>query len=168
MNSRLLTSTMAVLFAAFFLATSLLVTGAFGAERRSDGGLAALESLHDLPSKWTGVAGGLLQKSQATFVIEKVRKVTHDGQGDYAAFAATYDVDATLSLGERKLAVNQISLVRYRNESKSYEAILRMDDELVRAVQVAISYDETSDTYLLREIMTHGERRFSLSAPAKH
>ncbi len=126
-----------------------------------------IESLHDLPAKWEGVAGGLLTKIPATFTIDKVTKVTRNDSGDGSTFSALYDVEATLNMGDRKVAVAQLSLNRYAANG-NYEVVLFTNDELAGNLFAGIMYDEASDSWLLREIPRTGERRFSFTAPAKH
>jgi hypothetical protein len=123
-----------------------------------------VESLHDLPAKWEGVAGGLLTRMPATLTIEKVLKVTHNEGG--SGFSATYDVAASMTFGARSLNITQIVMNRYGTVGTNYEFYMHTDDELVQTVWVSVAYDETSDSYLMRDMVQNGERRFSLSAPA--
>ena len=127
-----------------------------------------LESLHDLPAKWDGVAGGLLTKVTATFTIDKVTKVSRNDGSDGRSFSGLYDVEANLVLGDRKVTVKQISLNRYSPDFGGYEVVLFTDEELVGNLFAGIKYDEVSDTWSLREMPRTGERRFMFTAPAKH
>lgn len=145
-----------------FLAFSfLLASTAFAASSS----LRALESLHDLPAKWEGVGGGLLLRVPATFTINKILKVTHDDNNGVSAFLATYDVDATFTIGDRKLVVKQIVMTRYFDSDTRYEFVIHLDDDLAEAMFANVTYDEVTDSYRLQESIINGERRFSLSAP---
>src|SRR5262245_47992790 len=91
-----------------------------------------VESLHDLPMKWEGVAGDLLHKTTAVFTIDKVTKVTRD---DKVTGVTKYDVEAALVLGERKLNITKVTLLRYSPEvTTGYEVNLETDDNLTQNV----------------------------------
>jgi hypothetical protein len=123
-----------------------------------------VESIHDLPSSWTGVAGGFLTKTPATFTIGKVLKVEREDRD--GRFAAVYDVEATLSFGTREIKVSKIGISRYETVAENYEVMLTTCDELAGNMLASIHYDEASDSFTFNEIPHYGERRFALSAPA--
>lgn len=141
-----------------FALTVVTASAAFAATR-------PVESLNDLPSKWTGVAGGLLQSKNATFSIDKVVGVSRDDRAD--GFTASYDVEATMMLGKRKLNVTKIQLECPARGANRYEFMMTTDDELVPHLLAIVRYDEASNSFSLKELPHYGERRFSLSAPAR-
>lgn len=140
-------------------ATLALATAAASAAQRP------VRSIHDLPSRWEGVAGGFTTKVPATFTISKVTKVTREDRRD-GLLSATYEVEGSLVFGSRELRVSQVSLNQYFANSDALEMTLVTDDELALAALASVTYDEASNTYKLREIPRQGERRFSFSAPA--
>ena len=125
-----------------------------------------VDSLNDLPSRWSGLAGDLLQQAPAVFEIRKILSVSReDGpQG----FTATYDVEARLELGTRAIDIRRLELQVDRNYPRIQWVTIETSDELVPRLWAAISYDEVSDSYTLREMpRPGGERRFVLKAAAK-
>lgn len=149
---------MSKFFALMLVTTVLGAASALAASRPVD-------SLHDLPSRWEGVAGDLLHKSTAAFTIDKVIKVTRD---DKVSGVTKYEVQAALVLGERRLNVRQITLLRFSTDNPALEVNLETDDELATNVFGTITYDEASDTFTLRELPRFGERRFLLTGTARH
>lgn len=125
-----------------------------------------VRSLNDLPFKWEGTAGDLLSVAPATFTIERIVKVTHEGDGK--ELNAAYDVDANLRLGERSLSIAKVTLRSYSFAAgESIDLFMTTNDDHVYALNATIHYDETTDTYTLSEIPNAGVRRFVLKGVAR-
>lgn len=123
-------------------------------------------SIHDLPSKWTGVAGNLIQRVQGTLTIGKVSQVSREDRKD-GTFTATYQVEATMSFGENKILVEEITLDSTLSVKNIYSVQFKVNDELVSYLHAMIRYDEASDTFFLKQLPENGQRSFSLQAAAR-
>lgn len=127
-----------------------------------------VESLHDLPAMWQGVAGGFLVRTPASLNIAKVLRVVREQRTDNG-FSAVYDVEAAMSFAERKINIKQIALSRQSQANGRYEFTMFTDDELSGNLFGAILYDEATDSFTLKEYPKYGaggERRFSFVASA--
>jgi hypothetical protein len=124
-----------------------------------------VNSLNDLPAKWDGVAGSLFAQEQGSLSIDRIIRVIRDEKP--GSFAATYEVEASLKIGARTIGVSKIELSSSSQAKAVYWITLQLNDDLVPRVFGAITYDEATNTYALREMPRQGgERRFSFTAPA--
>ncbi|MBY0471437.1 hypothetical protein K2X30_09740 [bacterium] len=126
-------------------------------------GMPPIQKLQELPTTWTGVAGDLFTKSSAALVINKIhseiREVGTEG------FSALYDVSAELHFGARVLAIRKIELSGSEMSKNVLWLNFELQDELVSRLYAAITYDEASKIYFLKEMpRQNGERRFFFSA----
>lgn len=149
--------TLVLLFALLLSATVAL---AGDAPRRP------VASLHDLPSEWAGVGGGLTESYAASLGIEKIVRVVKRDETP-VSLEAVYDVVGSMHFGKRRLEVTQVTLMRHSVSGNTSELLIRFNDPLVKAVLGLVAYDEASDTFQLNAPFERGERRFALSAKAK-
>jgi hypothetical protein len=119
-----------------------------------------ITSLRDLPTQWAGVAGDLLQRQQATLQIGQIRGET---RSDGALTTIEYDVDGTLSIGARSLAITRITMMTYGPADSSAEIYVRFNDELVNTLQLLIRKDDATGTFTARDPLSNGVRRVSLT-----
>ncbi|GEM_PF-1321055 len=125
-----------------------------------------VQSLNDLPAKWEGVAGDLLTRVPATLVIDRIRKVSRTERSN--GFVALYEVDGSVSFGERKVSISKIELTAFTKETAtSYSLFIMTDDQLTPNLWAAVVYDEATDTFTLKEYpRAGGDRRFVFQARA--
>ncbi|HTL12085.1 MAG TPA: hypothetical protein VL588_06335 [Bdellovibrionota bacterium] len=118
-----------------------------------------ITSLNDLPREWNGVAGDLLMSQPAKLTIDRIKTAEHTDTAE--GFQATYEVDANLTT-VRTVAIKSITLDADKNFKNVVWVTINTADELVPTLFAAISYDEASNTYTLKEMPKQGERRFVL------
>lgn len=124
-----------------------------------------VNSLNDLPAKWEGVAGSLFTQEQGSLSIDRIIRVIRQEKPE--SFAATYEVEASLKFGARTIGVSKIELSSSSQARAVYWVTLQLNDDLVPRLFGAITYDEATNTYTLKEMPRQGgERRFSFTAPA--
>jgi hypothetical protein len=124
-----------------------------------------VESLHDLPQRWHGVAGGFASKTNAAFVISKVTKVSREERPN-GLWSALYDVESTIQAGARTISVRQIRLNNVIISKNVYEMTLICNDELTLAITASVIYDEATNQFTLKDFPVSGERRFSFTGQA--
>ena len=124
-----------------------------------------IDSIHDLPKRWTGTAGDLLQTGPATFDLSRVIQVVRSPNGDIPG-TVVYEVQATLQMGTRSLPVHKMTLVTFSDLPNHAEIWLSFDDELARAMQLLVSYDEASNRFTMSDPFVNGMRRISMSGDA--
>ena len=122
-----------------------------------------VSSLNDLPQKWEGVAGDLVVRVPAKLNIGRITKVTRNEGGSYIKLHVVYEVEATLSVGERVMAVKTITLLDYLNVDDIYELNIALDDELTPFIQTSVRYDEATNVFTMREYAVNGARRLSMT-----
>lgn len=148
------------LLAVFFFSVSTL---GWSAERSYP-----IESLSELPSKWEGVAGDLVTRVPAELKIEKIKK---EQRGDLSnPFPAVYEVDASLTFGARKILVQRIRLDSAPSQNvgeQQFEVMISLADDLTPTLFALIHFDETTKSYVLKELSSPPrDGRFKLTARA--
>ncbi len=124
-----------------------------------------VNSLNDLPARWEGVAGSLFVQEQGSLTIERIIRVIRDEKPE--SFSATYEVEAAIKLGARTIGVSKIELSSSSQARAVYWVTLQLNDALVPRLFAAITYDEATNTYTLKEMPRQsGERRFVFQARA--
>lgn len=123
-----------------------------------------IQSLNDLPSRWEGVAGDLLARVSATLTIDRIKKASRTDKPK--GFVALYEVDGTVSFGERKVIVSKIELtVNTADATPTYSFFVMTEDQLTPNLWAALVYDEATDTFTMKEYpRAGGDRRFVFQA----
>ena len=118
-----------------------------------------VDSLNDLPGRWEGAAGDLFARTPATFSVDKILSVVREDKP--SGFVAKYEVEGRLILGTRSVSVTKLELSASSKISSVYWVTLDLADALVPRIWAAVTYDEATDSYTLKEMPKQGgERRF--------
>lgn len=126
-----------------------------------------IESLNELPSRWSGVAGDLTTKVEATLVIDRIKSATREERSDGSYFAK-YDVDAKLTIGRRSVEINQLNMSRLTTNGTEIVIVLFSNDELVKTIWGRVTYDEATDSFQFADVVRDGMRRFVLTGSMRH
>lgn len=131
--------------------------------------LSQIYSLSDLPLTWEGIAGDLIVRVPAAFKIEKIKKATRVDSSK--PFPVIYDVNASFSFGERKVAVHEIELFSASSQNageRELEVMIKLEDEMTPSLLAAIRYDEVTQQFTLKELSSPPrQKRFILTGRAR-
>lgn len=125
-----------------------------------------IHSIQDIPTRWTGVAGGIAEKTPAVFTIDRVGRVlaeTHE-----PAYSVSFETTASVTIGTRTLPVTQVNVRQDARQKTAYEMVLFARDELVQTLFGGIVFNPEADSFSYLQYPVSGVRQFSFQAPRRH
>lgn len=116
-----------------------------------------INTIRDLPWKFTGHAGDLFQKQPVTLKISEListkTEVTSYGEIIYNK------VRGTILVGnKRQIFLTDINIMKFSKTSNHYSLIVKTSDEFVKSLFLGLKYDLISDSFRLYEENHQGIR----------
>ncbi len=112
-------------------------------------GVVSAETLKSLPSEWSGVAGDLVTRVPAKFVIDSSSLVKESNGSE------EYNIEGAFTFDQRVVKVNKLNLRKNVNKTTKVESIemtVFTDDELVPNLFVTIVKNKSDNIYVMQDI----------------
>lgn len=144
-----------------------LIFGITGMTSHAQAGLRQpVDSLNDLPFNWSGVAGDLITKVPATLTLKRITSVERI-PSEFYRLEASYSVEGELTFGSRVVPLKTIVIRAAKGDGNRLELTFFFDDDLALSLSTAVTYDEASDEFVMKEYADRGVRHLVLRAKAR-